>query len=748
MERKRGITFCDPLFCEMKNNRPKADLKTIELLAPAGSAQTARAAIAAGADAVYIGGTQFGARAYADNPEQNQLLDLLDYVHLRGKKLYLTINTLLKEQEVEKELYGYLAPYYEAGLDAVIVQDPGVMRFVLREFPEMAVHASTQMTITGPSGARMLEKCGVTRVVTARELSLQEISAIRRATHLEIESFVHGALCYCYSGRCLLSSMLGGRSGNRGRCAQPCRLPYEVWQDGKRLNSYEEKYMLSPKDMCTISLLPDILEAGVTSLKIEGRMKKPEYTAGVVSIYRKYLDQCLQGRFRGVTKEDHQILFDLYNRDGFHESYYKQHNGKHMMALKNEKLQKTAKDRNEKLFADIHQTYCETRSFVPVSGLASFFEGENMSLWLNCGEHSVCVTGSMVQSAKTRPMEKTQIIKQLQRTGDSDFVLKDLSVETRGEAFAPVREINALRREGLTILKENILNSFRRNPPEYDRSVKEDFLPKKEQSGFSVLVNTKEQLQAIAESRLSVKRVYVEYTLWTSQTELVRKMRESYDAEWMLALPQMLRESHRERFLQKLPSLEKELFAGYLIRTMEELCLLLEEKVHTALYLDDCMYTMSNETLGFYRKLGVKGFTVPAELNRRELVLRDNRDSEICVYGRQILMISAQCLRNNTAGCDKKSGILALKDRKGAQFPAKCCCEFCYNVLYNSIPLGLVREYAEISAGEYTGYRLTFTVESKKETAYILHLFNQAAQGIIPSDSMTFTKGHYQRGVE
>ena len=285
----------------MNNNRPKPDTKTIELLAPAGSAETARAAILAGADAVYIGGTRFGARAYADNPMQDELLDLLDYFHLREKKLYLTINTLLKEQEITQELYTYLAPLYAAGLDAVIVQDPGVMQFVLREFPDMAVHASTQMTITGPSGARMLEKCGVTRVVTARELSLDEISAIRKATHLEIESFVHGALCYCYSGRCLFSSMLGGRSGNRGRCAQPCRLPYEVWQDGKKLSRPEESYVLSPKDMCTIALLPEILAAGVTSLKIEGRMKKPEYTAGVVSVYRKYLDQCLSGQFCGVS---------------------------------------------------------------------------------------------------------------------------------------------------------------------------------------------------------------------------------------------------------------------------------------------------------------------------------------------------------------------------------------------------------------------------------------------------------------
>ena len=402
---QKGFGDCrsgDPLFYKMISNRPKPDIHTMEILAPAGSVLAARAAAEAGADAVYIGGSRFGARAYADNPGEEELLELIDDLHLRRKKIYLTVNTLLKEKEVSKELYSYLAPYYEAGLDAVIVQDPGVMQFILREFPEMAVHASTQMTITGPSGAQMLEKQGVTRVVPARELSLQEIRAIRDATGLEIECFVHGALCYCYSGRCLLSSMLGGRSGNRGRCAQPCRLPYTVSDRTGRLNGPDEQYMLSPKDMCTVDLLPEIVAAGVTSLKIEGRMKKPEYTAGVVSIYRKYLDQTLSGSFKGVTKQDRQILFDLYNRDGFHQSYYKQHNGKQMMALKNEKLEKTAGDRNEALFSAIHRQYCENETKLSVNGLASFCEGEPMSLFLQAGrEFCLCDSGDSADSQKS-----------------------------------------------------------------------------------------------------------------------------------------------------------------------------------------------------------------------------------------------------------------------------------------------------------------------------------------------------------
>ena len=754
--------------------RPKPDPNSVELLAPAGSADTAIAAIAAGADAVYIGGTRFGARAYADNPKQDSLLEVLDEIHLQKKKMYLTINTLLKETELEEELYAYLAPYYEAGLDAVIVQDPGVMQFVLREFPDMAVHASTQMTLTGPAAAKMLEKLGVTRVVTARELSLKEIRAIRKATDLEIESFVHGALCYCYSGRCLMSSMIGGRSGNRGRCAQPCRLPYSVYDDRKhKLNGQNEQYMLSPKDMCTIDILPEILRAGVNSLKIEGRMKKPEYTAGVVSIYRKYLDQYLTGRFHGVSKEDHQMLFDLYNRDGFHESYYRQHNGKHMMALKNEKLTKTAKDRNETLFADIHNRYCETVPELEVTGLASFCVGEPMSLWLQQGDVSAYVTGTEVQVAKNQPMDAEKVKKQLQKTGDSGFAFSDLSVETNGAVFAPVKEINALRREGLAALKTALLQPYRRTVRDMtktdnsfgkdamteqstDASSPENIVRKRESertgtsiAELTVLVQTREQLQAVLDVKKRPDRIYIEDTLWLEETDWLRKeMKKQSDICWVLALPQMLREEHREHFIRMLPELEKTDVSGYLVRTMEELCILLEQKTGKEICLDDCMYTMNNEAISFYRMLGVKRFTAPAELNRKELELRSRMDSELCIYGRQILMISAQCLRKNTTGCDKKSGTLTLKDRKGIEFPAKCCCKFCYNILYNSVPLGLVRETVSLKEAGYRGLRLSFTTETKDETVNILQVFADALEGHVPQDLPAFTRGHYQRGVE
>ncbi len=303
-----------------------------EVLAPAGSYQCMVAAFNAGADAVYLGGNMFGARANANNFTKEELLDAIDYAHLRGKKIFLTVNTLIKNREIREHLFEYIKTYYEAGLDAVIVQDIGVLEFIKSNFPHMDIHASTQMTVTGKEFAHKLKDGGVTRIVPARELSTEEIKDIYDETGLEIECFVHGALCYCYSGMCLLSSVIGGRSGNRGRCAQPCRLPYDVEFEDRVLKN---QYPLSPADLCTLEILPDILESGVYSLKIEGRMKKPEYVASVVSMYRKYVDMYEKKGRAGykVAPDDIEKLKDIYNRGEFTTGYYHTHNGKEIMSV-------------------------------------------------------------------------------------------------------------------------------------------------------------------------------------------------------------------------------------------------------------------------------------------------------------------------------------------------------------------------------------------------------------------------------
>lgn len=318
-----------------KNNR------NIEILAPAGSYEGMRAAMNAGYDAVYIGGSSFGARAYANNLDEDTLLRAIDEAHIRNKRIYLTVNTLVKEDERLEKLDRYLDRFYERGLDAVIVQDLGVLHYIHRNFPDLPIHASTQMTLTMAEGANLLKGYNVTRLVTSRELSFKEIRAIRDNTDMEIETFVHGALCYCYSGQCLMSSMIGGRSGNRGRCAQPCRMSYQFYSENSRISNDEETYLLSPKDINTVAYIPELIEAGVDSFKIEGRMKRPEYAAAVTSIYRKYVDYYLEqgkDKYKDIIKsdifnQDMMDLMDIYNRGGFSGGYGKTYNGKKMMSL-------------------------------------------------------------------------------------------------------------------------------------------------------------------------------------------------------------------------------------------------------------------------------------------------------------------------------------------------------------------------------------------------------------------------------
>ena len=307
----------------MENRRKRK----IELLAPAGSYETFCAVIAAGADAVYVGGTAFGARAYANNFSEEELLKAIDYAHVHNRKLYLTVNTLFKEKELTEQLYSYLLPYYKQGLDAVIVQDIGAMKFIREHFPDLEIHTSTQMTVTNRYGAQMMKELGANRIVTAREMSFVEIEDIAKHVDVEIESFVHGALCYCFSGQCLFSSMIGGRSGNRGRCAQPCRLPYAVVDEkNKVMNNPKKPYILSLKDLCTVKLIPQLVKAGVYSFKIEGRMKQTEYAAGVVEIYRKYIDLYLE-----------EIILQIIKRKYLNNPFYTELLNEFMNDVKREK---------------------------------------------------------------------------------------------------------------------------------------------------------------------------------------------------------------------------------------------------------------------------------------------------------------------------------------------------------------------------------------------------------------------------
>lgn len=734
-----------------------------ELLAPAGSYEGLRAAVAAGADAVYIGGQMFGARAYANNPDTDELLEAIDFTHLHGKKIYMTVNTLLKNRELEEQLYTYLAPYYEQGVDSVIVQDYGVLSFIRREFPGLPIHVSTQMAVTGPKGAALMKEAGASRIVTARELSLQEIREIYQETGMEIESFIHGALCYCYSGMCLFSSMLGGRSGNRGRCAQPCRLPYEVYGGEKRLGSKKEEYPLSPKDMCTIDILPEILSAGVYSLKIEGRMKKPEYAAGVTRIYRKYLDLYEENpeSYR-VLDSDRQELLKLYQRDGFSAGYYKQHNGRNMMAVQNLKARDNRENgpgkRDEDLFSQLKVQYVDKKLQEKIYGNVILFCGSPAILDLEYVNRHVQVEGETVQAARKQPLSAERVKKQMEKTGNTPFVFEHLDVQTDEQGFLPMQSLNELRRKGLETLERECLQPCRRtldvqrmdggelkNAPKPESS--------KASKKFYVSVEAWEQMEE-ALRRPEVDGIYCSISMfWGASFEEKARYAVEYIKEFgkecYLAFPYIQREKILEGKEAELVNLAGRL-DGFLVRNLEELGYVKSLGLAEKAVCDHSLYAFNDASKAFLEEQGVLRTTVPLEQNGGEIRRRDNAGSEWIVYGYYPMMISAQCLKKTYNACDKKSGAVRLKDRYGNYFTTQCVCDFCYNVIYNSVPTGLLKEAEQIKAVSVSAVRMNFTIEGKAETGRLLDLFLDVYKKNknVPDQVPEFTKGHFKRGVE
>lgn len=494
----------------------------VEILAPAGSYEAFKAALCAGADAFYAGGEKFGARAFAVNFSQEELIQAIQEAHIFDKKFYLTVNTLLKNQEIDS-LYDYIAPLYKSGLDAVIVQDAGVLEYIRSYFPDLDIHGSTQMTITGPHGARFLKSQGCTRVVPARELSIEDVRMIRKSSDIEIECFVHGALCYCYSGQCLFSSMIGGRSGNRGQCAQPCRLPYT--------HKNRKQYYLSPKDICTLDLIPELVDAGINSFKIEGRMKKPEYVAGVTSVYKKYTDLYLEKGREGffVKEKDREALMDLYNRGGFSNGYFMQHNGLNMIAInrpnhagvpaaeisgikgrridciavtdinkgdvleiKGGKTNYTSgtdvkkgcsfsflvqkgtslyrgevlnRVKNESLLKKLDDLYVHGKAKRKITGKLSLLLNKSASLTVECENPDgrifsyTAVSDEPVQSALKQPADSERILTQIQKTGNSEFDFEYIDLEMDENIFVPVQALNTLRRNAVSGLKNLLISS-------------------------------------------------------------------------------------------------------------------------------------------------------------------------------------------------------------------------------------------------------------------------------------------------
>ena len=702
--------------------------KDFELLAPAGSLEILKGVIESGADAVYVGGSMFGARAYANNFTEEELLEAIDFAHLRGVKVYLTVNTLIKNSEFSK-LYDYLLVYYKRGLDAVIVQDIGVVKAIHEYFPSMEIHTSTQMTVTGADGVRFLSQFGVTRVVMAREVSLAEMKRIHEETGMELEAFVHGALCYSYSGQCLFSSILGGRSGNRGRCAQPCRLPYTV--EGKK-----DEYILSLKDMCGIKALDKLHDAGVYSLKIEGRMKQLEYACGVVKYYRSYIDSK-----KPVSDADYDRIKALGNRCGFTDRYYFDHNGSDMVTYVKPNFVSNAAEPSP-----------EKRK-LSIEGELVLREGEPGSLTVKRGDVTYKASIEPVSAALKAPLDKKAAIDRINKTGDTDFEFSHIKAQIGENVFVPNGALNKLRRDAISGLCDKLLKKYYRNDARYadmsrltalpEHVVKSDAAHDEAINDYTTICScmTRAQLDTLIGYEC-FDVFYLDFDMYDRKT-LIQQFADDVQSltkrnkKVYLMLPTIFRADSSDYFVSIAKELDKVSFEGFVVKNYEELYLTENLFTGKKVILDHNLYTFNDVSKSAFFEHGVSGDTVPLELNSREIMHRNNIGSQMIVYGYYPLMTTANCVHKNTKGCDKKQKLIYLKDRYNKSFAVCNNCKECYNTIYNSLPTMLTKNISKLKEAGIRSFRYSFTIETPKQI-----------KAVMDDKVAEYTNGHYKRGVE
>ena len=702
--------------------------KDFELLAPAGNLEIFKGVIESGADAVYVGGSMFGARAYANNFTEEELLEAIDFAHLRGVKVYLTVNTLIKNSEFSK-LYDYLLVYYKRGLDAVIVQDIGVVKAIHEYFPSMEIHTSTQMTVTGADGVRFLSQFGVTRVVMAREVSLAEMKRIHEETGMELEAFVHGALCYSYSGQCLFSSILGGRSGNRGRCAQPCRLPYTV--EGKK-----DEYILSLKDMCGIKALDKLHDAGVYSLKIEGRMKQLEYACGVVKYYRSYIDSK-----KPVSDADYDRIKALGNRCGFTDRYYFDHNGSDMVTYV-----------KPNFVSNAAEPLPEKRK-LSIEGELVLREGEPGSLTVKRGDVTYKASIEPVSAALKAPLDKKAAIDRINKTGDTDFEFSHIKAQIGENVFVPNGALNKLRRDAISGLCDKLLKKYYRNDARYadmsgltalpEHVVKSDAAHDEAINDYTTICScmTRTQLDTLI-SYDCFDVFYLDFDMYDRNTLIQQfaddvKCLTKRNKKVYLMLPTIFRADSSDYFVSIAKELDKVSFEGFVVKNYEELYLTENLFTGKKVILDHNMYTFNDVSKSAFFEHGVSGDTVPLELNSREIMHRNNIGSQMIVYGYYPLMTTANCVHKNTKGCDKKQKLIYLKDRYNKSFAVCNNCKECYNTIYNSLPTMLTKNISKLKEAGIRSFRYSFTIETPKQI-----------KAVMDDKVAEYTNGHYKRGVE
>lgn len=723
----------------------------VELLAPCGTYESFEAAIKAGADAVYLGLNKFGARANAGNFSIEELIKALEIAHILDKKIYLTVNTLFRDNEIN-ELFDFLNLAYINGLDGVIVQDIGVMSFISKNFPDLPVHASTQAAITAAEGYEAIKDFNVTRIVPARELSLEEIKNIKRKTGIEIECFIHGALCYSYSGKCLFSSFLGGRSGNRGRCAQPCRL------------MYNDKYLLSMKDLCSIEMIPEMIESGISSFKIEGRMKSPEYVYGVTSLYRKYIDLYYKGGKYYVDKSDKEHLLSLYTRSGNCDGYYHKHNGRDMITITSPSYNSENSSKNA-----LSNILFPKR---PVNIKVTIRSLKGIVVHVFDDEFSVITTTDVIPSvASNHPATIDSVTKQINKLGNTPFSVNSIEVDLEDGLFLTSASLNLVRRLGIEAFTDKIKEKYRRQSPLLHDFTKESNESKinhnitnsnNDDYRYEINVSVLNIIQALCALKYSkVSGIIVPCFVIDSLDDInLQKLCQSIlesNKLLYLQLPIVFREDNRTNsaeLIDNVISVIEKLgikISGVYCSNLEEVTYI-NHKYDLKLIGDIHLYSYNNEAVKSLSDYNINRLTMPVELNYKELNFRESTNDELIIYGKLPMMISSNCVCNTQNGCcnNKLGHFEYINDRKGARLPVFCNCSECSNYVFNSIPLYLGDKKEEIHKLNPQSLRILFTDEDEKKCRHILDLLTESGNTEITYDfaDFEFTRGHFNKGID
>lgn len=772
-------------------------MRLAELLAPVGKMETAIAAIENGADALFVGGKQFNARQAADNFTNEALQDIVRYAKLRGVKVYVTVNILIKETELPA-LLDYLYELESMGVDAIIVQDLGIVRLVKRYIPNLRLHASTQLSAHSIKDVLFLKSLGFKRVVLARELTLKEIKEIIENCEIEIETFVHGALCYSYSGQCLMSSLIGGRSGNRGYCAQTCRMRYTLREDGKTIN--KSSYLLSLKDICTLEFLPELLESGIHSFKIEGRMKSPEYVASVVRLYHHYRQLAKSQAPYHVLEEDLETLKSIFNRGGFSTGYYFQNKrlqtpvsprhigiqvgeviqfshktgmatihlthalnkgdgieiireGKESVGTgisKECKVNSTIKchfDKNVEvgskvyrtkhhlLLKQMRQTYIKPTRKLPVQMHIKGVLNQPIQIELSTQGQTICYQGERLEKAQAAPITKEKALAQLTKLGSTSFEVSEVTIEWQEGLYLSISALNQVRREAILKLEACLLKKESITPR--IRYQSESYEGEKT-SSYAVYITSLEQLKVA----LTYQEVTIIYWEWIEQEdeqaiEALNYCQKAGKA-FYLALPPITKEINYKRYQKQWLKWQDTALTGFLIRNIGQFYAL--SQLNKACVIDFNLNVMNREALFLWKEQGAERITLSVELGSEETKLLEGPIEQV-IYGVIPVMTSAQCVLKGTASCKKKQdkeSKVELEDRKQVVWPIKTDCKHCTMQVMSYKPIILPQK----AYLPYGVRRIQLTNETAKETKAILeNYFNKQFNkiGSQPLKGVTFT---------